>query len=122
MAANNKPLSRANSTAQPPNGLDAVNVQVILRCRPPSKEEVAARTPQVVRCDEAMKAVTLTQSVPGASKQQTTRTYHFDKVCRLLGRSASWAGQGRAGRASNRLACICIVWASNLKQQWKMDR
>jgi hypothetical protein len=47
--------------------------------RPPSKEEVAARTPQVVKCDEAMKSVTLTQTLPN-SKQHTTRTYHFDKV------------------------------------------
>ena len=48
--------------------------------RPPSKEELAARTPQVVRCDEAMRAVTLTQQVPGSKAAQQTRTYHFDKV------------------------------------------
>ncbi|KAL4437763.1 hypothetical protein ABPG77_005675 [Micractinium sp. CCAP 211/92] len=78
-----KPLSRANSSAPgagPGPAGDAVNVQVILRCRPPSKEELADRRMQVVKCDEAMRAVTLAQSVPGGGKQSVTRTYHFDKV------------------------------------------
>eukprot|EP00887_Chlorella_sp_A99_P001275 scaffold14.g1275.t1 len=52
-----KPLSRGNSTAagggNGPAG-DAVNVQVILRCRPPSKEELASRAPQVIKCNEAL--------------------------------------------------------------------
>lgn len=34
----------------------------------------------MVKCDEAMRAVTLAQSVPGGGKQSVTRTYHFDKV------------------------------------------
>lgn len=38
---------------------------------------------QVVRCDEAMRAVTLTQQVPGSKAAQQTRTYHFDKVRRV---------------------------------------
>lgn len=56
---------------------------------------------QVVRCDEAMRAVTLTQSVPGGAKQSLTRTYHFDKV----GRLPRWYGdaclrhEGREGPA-----------------------
>ncbi|KAL4443980.1 hypothetical protein ABPG75_011717 [Micractinium tetrahymenae] len=78
-----KPLSRANSSATGAASAaagDAVNVQVILRCRPPSKDELAERKMQVVKCDEAMRAVTLTQSVPGGGKQSMTRTYHFDKV------------------------------------------
>ncbi|PRW51062.1 125 kDa kinesin-related -like [Chlorella sorokiniana] len=77
-----KPLSRANSAMGGAKSEDGVyaNVQVILRCRPPSKEELAARTQQVVRCDEAMRAVTLTQQVPGSKAAQQTRTYHFDKV------------------------------------------
>ena len=141
-----KPLSRANSAMGNAPG-DAVNVQVILRCRcaaaaavasrrrrcsrgslraralaapccrpaaantiaraaldlhplnaprrPPSREEVAARTPQVVKCDEAMRAVTLSQSVPN-SKQVNTRTYHFDKV------AAAAEGAGLLCRA-----CCC---------------
>ncbi|KAI7844763.1 hypothetical protein COHA_001645 [Chlorella ohadii] len=77
-----KPLSRANSAMGGAKGEEGVyaNVQVILRCRPPSKEELAARTQQVVRCDEAMRAVTLMQQVPGSKAAQQTRTYHFDKV------------------------------------------
>lgn len=53
--------------------------------RPPSKEELAARTQQVVRCDEAMRAVTLMQQVPGSKAAQQTRTYHFDKVRGAVG-------------------------------------
>ncbi|KAL4537858.1 hypothetical protein Ndes2526B_g04278 [Nannochloris sp. 'desiccata'] len=69
-----KPLSRAISNAAE----DAeTNVQVILRCRPPSKEEVAARTPQVIKCDEANREVTLNQNING---KQFGRTYHFDKI------------------------------------------
>lgn len=45
--------------------------------RPPSKEELAARTPQVIKCDEANREVTLTQHSNG---KQFGRTYHFDKI------------------------------------------
>jgi kinesin family protein 11 len=45
--------------------------------RPPSSIEIAARTPQVIKCDEAVREVTLTQNING---KQFGRTYHFDKV------------------------------------------
>ena len=45
--------------------------------RPPSKEEIAARTPQVIKCDEAAREVTLSQTING---KQFGRTYHFDQV------------------------------------------
>lgn len=64
--------------------------------RPPSKEELAARTQQVVRCDEAMRAVTLTQQVPGSKAAQQTRTYHFDKVRGGQGCCARQAVRGAA--------------------------
>lgn len=44
---------------------------------PPSKEELASRTPQVVKCNEALREVTLSQTVQG---KQFGRTYHFDKA------------------------------------------
>lgn len=46
-------------------------------CRPPSEEEVASRTPQVIKCDELTNGVTLTQNMNG---KQYGRTYHFDQV------------------------------------------
>ncbi len=48
-----------------------------MACRPPSKEEIAQRTPQVVKCVEAAREVTLLQNQGGKS---LGRTYHFDKV------------------------------------------
>lgn len=45
--------------------------------RPPSQDEVAQRAPQVIKCDEASREVTLLQNVNG---KQFGRTYHFDKV------------------------------------------
>lgn len=46
-------------------------------CRPPSKEEIAQRTPQVVACSEPTREVTLSQNVGGKT---IGRTYHFDRV------------------------------------------
>ncbi|KAL3151849.1 hypothetical protein ABBQ38_012814 [Trebouxia sp. C0009 RCD-2024] len=57
--------------------MGAVNVQVILRCRPCSKQEVASRTPQIVQVMEANKEVVLMQSVAG---KHMGRAFHYDKV------------------------------------------
>ncbi|KAH9326350.1 hypothetical protein KI387_006528, partial [Taxus chinensis] len=54
-----------------------VNVQVILRCRPFSEDELRANVPQVISCHEQRREVTVFQSV--ASKL-TDRTFTFDKV------------------------------------------
>ncbi|BDA48169.1 Kinesin-like protein KIN-5C [Coccomyxa sp. Obi] len=55
----------------------AVNVQVILRCRPLSKEEVSNGTHQVITCNERAREVTVSQNVGG---KQLGRSFHFDKV------------------------------------------
>ncbi|EIE18562.1 kinesin-domain-containing protein [Coccomyxa subellipsoidea C-169] len=55
----------------------AVNVQVILRCRPLSKEEVANGTHQVITCNERAREVTVSHNVGG---KQLGRSFHFDKV------------------------------------------
>ncbi|KAL0048004.1 hypothetical protein WJX82_005489 [Trebouxia sp. C0006] len=57
--------------------MGAVNVQVILRCRPCSKQEVASRTPQIIQVIEANKEVVLMQSVAG---KHMGRAFHYDKV------------------------------------------
>nr|XP_017256016.1 PREDICTED: kinesin-like protein KIN-5D isoform X2 [Daucus carota subsp. sativus] len=56
---------------------DGVNVQVVLRCRPLSDEEVKAKTPVAVSCDELKREVTVFQNM-GA--KQIDKTFVFDKV------------------------------------------
>ena len=54
-----------------------VNVNVILRCRPQSKEELAGRAPVAVKCNESSREVCVYQNIAG---KQTDRTYTFDKA------------------------------------------
>lgn len=54
-----------------------VNVQVLLRCRPFSEEELRSNAPQVVTCNDFQREVTVCQNI--ASKQ-IDRTFTFDKV------------------------------------------
>ncbi|XP_020549428.1 kinesin-like protein KIN-5D [Sesamum indicum] len=59
------------------NDHKAVNVQVVLRCRPLNEDEIKARTHLVVSCDELKREVTATQYM---AYKQTDRTLVFDKV------------------------------------------
>lgn len=54
-----------------------VNVQVIVRCRPPSDDELRARTPMVISCNENRKEVSAAQNI---ANKQIDRTFLFDKV------------------------------------------
>ncbi|KAL2629027.1 hypothetical protein R1flu_013713 [Riccia fluitans] len=54
-----------------------VNVQVLLRCRPFSEEELKSNAPQVISCYDHRREVTVCQNI--ASKQ-IDRTFTFDKV------------------------------------------
>ncbi|KAK1408457.1 hypothetical protein QVD17_40247 [Tagetes erecta] len=54
-----------------------VNVQVLLRCRPFSNEELKNNAPQVVKCDEYQREVAVSQSIAG---KQIDRVFTFDKV------------------------------------------
>ncbi|KAK4432409.1 Kinesin-like protein KIN-5A [Sesamum alatum] len=62
---------------EPSNDHKAVNVQVVLRCRPLNEDEIKARTRLVVSCDELKREVTATQYM---AYKQTDRTFVFDKV------------------------------------------
>ncbi|KAL0426369.1 UNVERIFIED_CONTAM: Kinesin-like protein KIN-5A [Sesamum latifolium] len=62
---------------QSSNDHKAVNVQVVLRCRPLNEDEIKARTHLVVSCDELQREVTATQYM---AYKQTDRTFVFDKV------------------------------------------
>ncbi|KAK4392198.1 Kinesin-like protein KIN-5A [Sesamum angolense] len=62
---------------QSSNDRNAVNVQVVLRCRPLNEDEIKARTHLVVSCDELKREVTATQYM---AYKQTDRTFVFDKV------------------------------------------
>ncbi|XP_020672264.1 kinesin-like protein KIN-5C isoform X2 [Dendrobium catenatum] len=55
----------------------AVNVQVLLRCRPFSEDELRNNAPQVVTCNEFQKEVAVSQAIAG---KQFDRVFTFDKV------------------------------------------
>ncbi|XP_010245506.1 PREDICTED: kinesin-like protein KIN-5C [Nelumbo nucifera] len=54
-----------------------VNVQVILRCRPFSDEELRNNAPQVVTCNDYQREVAVSQNIAG---KQIDRVFTFDKV------------------------------------------
>lgn len=54
-----------------------VNVQVLLRCRPLSEEEIKLRTPVVISCNEHRREVAAIQNI---ANKQIDRTFVFDKV------------------------------------------
>ncbi|XP_078434757.1 P-loop containing nucleoside triphosphate hydrolases superfamily protein [Wolffia australiana] len=55
----------------------AVNVQVLLRCRPFSDDEIRNNAPQVVTCNEFQREVAVSQTIAG---KQIDRVFTFDKV------------------------------------------
>lgn len=54
-----------------------VNVQVIVRCRPSSDDELRLRTPTVITCNENRREVSVVQNI---ANKQIDRTFMFDKV------------------------------------------
>ncbi|XP_020577082.1 kinesin-like protein KIN-5C [Phalaenopsis equestris] len=55
----------------------AVNVQVLLRCRPFSEDELRSNAPQVITCNEFQKEVAVSQTIAG---KLIDRVFTFDKV------------------------------------------
>ncbi|GMH33373.1 hypothetical protein BSKO_01207 [Bryopsis sp. KO-2023] len=68
-------LSSFWSMGSSATGKDGVHVQVLLRCRPATKDE--QRSSHVVQCHEARKEVTVTQTVAGRALD---KRYTFDRV------------------------------------------
>ncbi|KAK3139134.1 hypothetical protein QOZ80_5AG0378360 [Eleusine coracana subsp. coracana] len=62
---------------QGPGAGGAVNIQVLLRCRPPSDEERRLNAPVVITCNEQKREVSVAQSI---ANKQIDRTFLFDKV------------------------------------------
>ncbi|KAK4743316.1 hypothetical protein SAY87_001317 [Trapa incisa] len=54
-----------------------VNVQVLLRCRPFSEDEKRSGAPEVVKCREYQREVSVSQNIAG---KQMDRVFMFDKV------------------------------------------
>ncbi|MED6219987.1 Kinesin-like protein KIN-5C [Stylosanthes scabra] len=54
-----------------------VNVQVLLRCRPFSDDELRSNAPQVVTCNDHMREVAVSQNIAG---KHIDRVFTFDKV------------------------------------------
>ncbi|KAJ6830762.1 kinesin-like protein KIN-5C [Iris pallida] len=55
----------------------AVNVQVLLRCRPFSEDELRNNAPQVITCNDFQREVAVSQTIAG---KQIDRVFTFDKV------------------------------------------
>ncbi|XP_073018606.1 kinesin-like protein KIN-5C [Primulina eburnea] len=55
----------------------SVNVQVLLRCRPFSEDELRNNAPQVVTCNEFLREVSVSQNIAG---KHLDRVFTFDKV------------------------------------------
>ncbi|KAG4145483.1 hypothetical protein ERO13_D05G099400v2 [Gossypium hirsutum] len=79
--SNNKPvrdLRSSDSNSSSKHDKDkGVNVQVILRCRPLSAEEMRIHTPVVISCNESRREVCAVQNI---ANKQIDRTFLFDKV------------------------------------------
>ncbi|KAM0826231.1 hypothetical protein ACQ4PT_069010 [Festuca glaucescens] len=58
-------------------GGGGVNIQVLLRCRPLSEEELRINTPVVITCNEQRREVSAAQNI---ANKQIDRTFVFDKV------------------------------------------
>ncbi|KAJ4903718.1 putative 125 kDa kinesin-related protein [Raphanus sativus] len=54
-----------------------VNVQVLLRCRPFSEDELRSNAPQVLTCNDLQREVAVSQNIAG---KHTDRVFTFDKV------------------------------------------
>ncbi|CAN6843732.1 unnamed protein product [Brassica oleracea] len=54
-----------------------VNVQVLLRCRPFSDDELRSNAPQVLTCNDLQREVAVSQNIAG---KHTDRVFTFDKV------------------------------------------
>ncbi|XBH91305.1 hypothetical protein VPH35_082730 [Triticum aestivum] len=69
--------SPSPSLAKGGGGGGGVNIQVLLRCRPLSKEELSINTPVVITCNEQRREVSAAQNI---ANKQIDRTFVFDKV------------------------------------------
>ncbi|KAF5447057.1 hypothetical protein F2P56_032636 [Juglans regia] len=71
-------LRSGESNSNTKNDRDkGVNVQVLVRCRPLSEEELRIHTPVVISCNESRREVSAVQSI---ANKQIDRTFAFDKV------------------------------------------
>ncbi|KAJ0987711.1 hypothetical protein J5N97_006067 [Dioscorea zingiberensis] len=70
-------LGNGNSNGKHHDRDKGLNVQVLLRCRPLSDEEIRANTPMVITCNEIRREVSASLSI---ANKQIDRTFTFDKV------------------------------------------
>ncbi|KAH7667736.1 Plus-end-directed kinesin ATPase protein [Dioscorea alata] len=69
--------STENGSASKHDKDKGVNIQVLLRCRPLSEDELRVNTPVVISCNELRREVTAIQNI---ANKQIDRTFAFDKV------------------------------------------
>ncbi|XP_039128668.1 kinesin-like protein KIN-5A [Dioscorea cayenensis subsp. rotundata] len=69
--------SNENGSSSKHDKEKGVNVQVLLRCRPLSEDELRVNTPVVISCNEHRREVSAIQNI---ANKQIDRTFAFDKV------------------------------------------
>ncbi|KAJ0978435.1 hypothetical protein J5N97_013909 [Dioscorea zingiberensis] len=69
--------SNENGSSSKHDKEKGVNVQVLLRCRPLSEDELRVNTPAVISCNELRREITAIQNI---ANKQIDRTFAFDKV------------------------------------------
>ncbi|KAI4353497.1 hypothetical protein L6164_002442 [Bauhinia variegata] len=67
----------SNSSNHKPDKEKGVNVQVLVRCRPLSDDEMRLHTPVVISCNDGRREVSAVQII---ANKQIDRTFVFDKV------------------------------------------
>ncbi|KAJ7947734.1 Kinesin-like protein [Quillaja saponaria] len=67
----------SNSSSNKYDKEKGVNVQVLVRCRPLSEDEVRLHTPVVITCNDSRREVSAIQNI---ANKQIDRTFMFDKV------------------------------------------
>lgn len=70
-------LRLENSNSSKHEREKGVNIQVIVRCRPPNEDEKRLQTPVVITCNEIRREVSVVQLI---ANKQIDRTFTFDKV------------------------------------------
>ncbi|KAJ8440238.1 hypothetical protein Cgig2_024003 [Carnegiea gigantea] len=70
-------LRPENSNSSKHEREKGVNIQVIVRCRPPNEDEKRLQTPVVITCNEIRREVSVVQLI---ANKQIDRTFTFDKV------------------------------------------
>ncbi|PKU68702.1 putative 125 kDa kinesin-related protein [Dendrobium catenatum] len=97
----------------------AMNVKVLLRCRPFSEDKLLNNAPQVITCNEFQKDVAVSQAI---ARKQFDRVFTFDKA---LGRYILWKESAEELRMDRKKSYLKLFWRTSKKSNyhsWKMEK